>query len=189
MADYFPGMMTIGGKVPAAVLKKFLKQITSTHASLGEYSGPAFTCATAEQLLRALDEKGHLVLADVEARFGMFEDLEAFCVEHGIPFDRHSDARHEFDAENAMFRPGMKSPLVVPSNNAGDDLFNAEAIRPVAKELARLLTAKLTKEKLRAAAVKVIRHLHSLLPPEVEPLPPLQVVAEDTNDEKDTSCD
>ena len=102
---------------------------------------------TAEQLLRALDEKGHLVLADVEARFGMFEDLEAFCVEHGIPFDRHSDARYEFDAENVMFRPGMKSPLVISSNNAGDDLFNAEAIRPVAKELARLLDRQVDQGK------------------------------------------
>ena len=70
----------------------------------------------------------------------------------------------------------MKQPESVPSNNAGDDLFSADAVRPVVKELTKVVTAGLTREKLKAAAVKVIRHLNSLLPPEVEPLPPLEIV-------------
>ena len=123
-----------------------------------------------------MNDDGHLVLADAEASYGQFEELEAFCVEHGIPFDRHSDAHYEFDAQNVYFRPGMRNPESVPSNNAGDDLFSADAVRPVVKELTRVVTAGLTREKLKAAAVKIIRHLNSLLPPEIEPLPPLEIV-------------
>ena len=53
----------------------------------------------------------------------MFEELEAFCVKHGIAFDRHSDARYEFDAENVSFRTGMKEPVSIPSNNDGEDII------------------------------------------------------------------
>jgi hypothetical protein len=176
MGEYYPGEITIGGKVPAALLDEFLSAAASTGASVGDYEEAVFAAGTVEELLKVLDEDGHLRLADAQASYGQFEELEAFCVEHGIPFDRHSDAKYEFDAENVYFRPGMKAPESVPSNNAGDDLFSADAVRPVVKELTKVVTAGLTREKLKAAAVKIIRHLNSLLPPEVEPLPPLEIV-------------
>ena len=105
----------------------------------------------------------------------MFEDLEMFCVKHGIPFDWPLKTVTNTTAENVRFRPGMKEPENIPSNNAGEDLFTVKAVRPVVKELTRVVTAGSTREKLKAAAVKIIRHLNSLLPPEIELLPPLQV--------------
>lgn len=75
-----------------------------------------------------------------------------------------------------MFRPGMKQPVVMSSNNGGDSLTDVDRLRPVAKELARLATARLTKDKLLAAVRKASRILKKLLPPEVEPLPPLEIV-------------
>jgi len=176
MGEYYPGEITIGGKVSAALLDRFLGELKSAGGRTGGYDGDPFEAKDADELRLALDNDGLLVLADPEASYGRFEELEAFCVEHGIPFDRHSDAKYEFDAENVYFRPGMKAPESVPSNNAGDDLFSAEAVRPVVKELTKVVTAGLTREKLKAAAVKIIRHLNSLLPPEVEPLPPLEIV-------------
>ena len=41
-------------------------------------------------------------------------------------------------AENVRFRPGMRHPVVVSSDNNGRDLVDADGIRSVAKELARL---------------------------------------------------
>lgn len=176
MGEYYPGEITIGGKVPAKLLEQFLGEINSAGVRAGGYDGDPFDAADADGLRRALDDDGHLVLADAEASYGQFEELEAFCVGHGIPFDRHSDAKYEFDAENVYYRPGMKNPESVRSNNAGEDLFSAEAVRPVVKELTKVVTAGLNREKLKAAAVKIIRHLNSLLPPEIEPLPPLEIV-------------
>ena len=76
----------------------------------------------------------------------MFEELEGFLCEHGIPFDRHSDARYEFDAEKVAFRPGMNRPLEMPSNKDGDTLLRVDEIRPVAEELARLATTKMRRK-------------------------------------------
>ena len=175
MADYFPGEITIGGKVPTGLLEAFIGELKSAGAKVGGYDGAEATFQTAEELRKALSNDGHLFLVDDQARFGQFEELESFCTKHGIAFDRHSDAKHEYNAENVYFRSGMKKPESVPSNNDGDALLRVETIRPVAKELARLVTTTLTREKVLAAARKVIRQLHSLLPPEIEPLPPLEI--------------
>jgi hypothetical protein len=120
MSDRFPGEITIGGKLPAALLDEFLGEVTSTGASVGGYDGPAFDCKNADDLCQALDTDRHLVLADAEASYGQFEELEAFCVKHGLPFDRHSDAKYEFDSVNVRFRPGMNRPVEVPSDNCGE---------------------------------------------------------------------
>ena len=53
--------------------------------------------------------------------------------------------------------------------------MDVERLRPVARQLARLATGRLTKDKLLAAVKKASKKLAELLPPEVEPLPPLQV--------------
>jgi hypothetical protein len=176
MADCFPGEITIGGKIPSALLEEFLGAVTSTYAFVGGYEGAPFSGKTAEELRGALDEDGHLRLADPEARYGQFEEMEAFCVRHGIPFDRHSDARYEFDAVNVIFRPGMEHPVETASNNAGDALADAGALRPVVRELARLATAGLTKDELLAAVAKASSDLDALLPPEFEPLPALEIM-------------
>jgi hypothetical protein len=176
MADYFPGEIRIGGDIPADLLEELFGELSSTGAKIGGYDGTDFNCQNADELRQALEENGHLFLADDQARFRMFEELEGFLCEHDIPFDRHSDARYEFDAENVRFRPGMERPLEVPSNGTGDDLMDVNKIRPVARELARLAEAKLTHDKLLAAVQEASRKLNEALPPEVEPLPPLQVV-------------
>ena len=176
MADRFPGEITIGGTLSAKLLEAFLGVVTSAGAKVGSYEGSPFDATTAEGLLEVLDENRHLFLVDDEARYGQFENLEAFCIKHNIPFDRHSSARYEFDAEKVMFRPGMKRPLGVPSNDEGGMLLNVETVRPVAKELARLATAKMTGDKLLAGVAKASKRLTELLPPDIEPLPPLEVV-------------
>ena len=175
MADCIPGEITIGGTIPDDVLGAFLGEVNSTGASVGGYGGTEAAFKTTADLTEALDDDGHLLLVDDQASFGQFEGLEDFCVKHGISFDRHSDAKYEFDAENVSYRTGMKKPVSIPSNNDGEDLFSVKAVRPVVKELTKVVTAGLNRDKLKAAAVKIIRHLNSLLPPEVESLPPLQV--------------
>jgi hypothetical protein len=175
MGEYYPGEITIGGKIPADLLEGFLREATSAGASVGDYEEAAFAAETVEELLKALDEDGHLVLADAQASYGQFEGLEAFCIRNGIPFDRHSDAHYEFDAENVYFRPGMEHPARVLSDNAGDDLTDADKIRAVARELARLTTAGLDGEGLLAAVLTASEELNVALPSEVEPLPPLKV--------------
>ena len=178
MADCFPGEITIGGGVPASLLDEFLREVASTGGSVGGYEGAAFDRLDAEGLRQALDGDGSCNWRTPRRRFGQFEELEDFCVRHGIPFDRHSDAKQEYDSENVRFRPGMERPVVVSSDNCGRDLVEADGIRSVAKELARMATAGTTGDKLLAAVEKAGRKLDGLLPPEVEPLPPLEITDE-----------
>jgi hypothetical protein len=148
------GEIVIGGKLPARLIDEFLGELNATGAKIA--------AKTPEQIRQALDENGHLVLVADKAK-----DLEAFCVTHNIQFDRHGPGG------NARFRPGMQHPE--SPDTGGEALLDADNIRPVAKEVAKLVTVKLTRENLLAATVQVIRHLNSLLPPEIKPLPPLEI--------------
>ena len=176
MSERYPAEITIGGKMPTGLLDHFLGELRSAGVRVGGYDGDPFDAKTVDELRQVLDEGEHLVLADAEASYGQFEDLEEFCVQHGIPFDRHNDAHFEFDSENVHFRAGMESPLAVYSNNQSDDLTDVAKVRPVASELARLAKAKLTHDELLAAVVKASGDLAKALPPEVDPLPPLEIV-------------
>ena len=49
---------------------------------------------------------------------------------HGIDFDRHSDARYEYDGENVYGR-GRKRPVVWNSDQSGKDLVSAEEVRSI----------------------------------------------------------
>ena len=157
--------ITIGGRLPAALLEEFLAELDSTGGKVGSHDGEDSGAGNAGQLRRVLDGNGHLLLVADDAR--KFEGLEGFCMQHNLSFDRHSATG------NACFRPGMPRPI--PPDQGCEALLDAGTIRPIAKEVAQLVTVRLTREKLLAATVKVIRHLHSLLPPEIEPLPPLEI--------------
>ena len=150
--------IVIGGKLPAMLLQEFLAELNSTGARVGVHDGVDVAFQTADDLRNAVDDNGHLLLVA-----GKFEGLERFCVTHGISFDRHSDAG------NICFRPGMKQPV---PDTGSDALLDAGNIRPLAKEVSRLVTVTLTRQKLLVAVTKVVRHLNSLLPPE---LPPLEI--------------
>jgi hypothetical protein len=155
----------IGGKLPAVLLVEFLDELNSTGAEVGRHDGADAAFQDAEQLRRALDDDGHLPLVADQDR--QFDELARFCATHGIAFDRR------IAAGKVYFRPDRRRPAVPDMN--GDALLDSDNIRPIAKELAKLATVKLTWEKLLAATVKVIRHLHGLLPSEIKPLPPLEI--------------
>jgi len=155
-----PNDIIIGGRVHATMLQGLLDQITTAGIKFGYGEG----ATTIEQLRRALNRNGHLLLVADENK--QLDSLADYCVQHGIAFDRR---RGE---EFVCFRMGMKRSM--PHDAGGEALYDAENIRPIAGELARLLTVKLSKAKLLTATVRVIRRLHGLLPPEVEPLPPVE---------------
>ena len=81
MADYFPGEITIGGRIPTALVADFVGEVASAGGKVGGFGdeGHDFNAKNTEELLALLDENGHLVLSDDQARYGMFEELESFC--------------------------------------------------------------------------------------------------------------
>lgn len=63
MADCFPGEIRIGGKVPAALVEAFVKEVAATKALVGGYDGYPFD-PKQQRLTEVLDENGYLYLAD-----------------------------------------------------------------------------------------------------------------------------
>jgi hypothetical protein len=81
-----------------------------------------------------------LSICDSEARWGRFEDLEAFLVSYDIPFDRYSDGKYEYDPEWISFRVG-EQPRLIPINSRREPQIELSQIRIVCQELDRAISA------------------------------------------------
>ena len=94
MSDYMWARIKIGGTISRPVL-----------TNLVEFGVPALSSdeAAPPEAVR------HLEMEDDEARWGMFEELEAYLTEQAIPFDRVSDGRYEHSPELRRFRPRVSA--------------------------------------------------------------------------------
>ncbi len=123
MADRMAGEIFIGGQVSRDLLPDFLEALSAQFVTI-EWGGAQFCPETAEDLLANCEEhQGSVVLrlCHDEARYGVFETLETFLRDHGIPFDRYSDGRYEFDPLWTCFRPGQacaSSPPTLTENGS-----------------------------------------------------------------------
>lgn len=60
-------------------------------------------------------------LRDGEARYGYFKEIEEFCLEHAIPFDRHTYGDYEMGGDfTYWYRPGMTQGFdsMTPNNRS-----------------------------------------------------------------------
>lgn len=129
MSDRFPAEITIGGTIPRRLLDELAGMIASEGVSLDwQY---ALDTAAVRAAIEAAASKGKTVrFTDDEACFGQFDDLENWLTNRGIDFDRHGDARYEYDGENAYGR-GRKRPVIINADQSGKDLVRAEEVREV----------------------------------------------------------
>lgn len=96
MADRVSASITIGGALGAALLPDLLAAIANERLST-EWDGEPFA---ADQL--ACGEPLRLMAHEVA--WGRFEELEAFCLTHGLPFVRWSGAyAGQLGAERTVF--------------------------------------------------------------------------------------
>jgi len=129
MSDRFPAEITIGGRIPRRLLDELAGMIASEGVSIDwQYT---LDKAAVQKAIEEAGAKGETVrFTDDEACYGQFEDLENWLTSHGIDFDRHSDARYEYDGENAHGR-GRKRPVIMNSDQSGNDLVSAEEVRRI----------------------------------------------------------
>jgi aspartate oxidase len=129
MSDRFPAEITIGGMIPRRLLDELAGMIASEGVSIDwQYT---LDEAGVRAAIDTAAARGETVrFTDDEAVGGQFEDLENWLTSHGIDFDRHSDARYEYDGENAYGR-GRKRPVTMNSDQSGNDLVSAEEVRRI----------------------------------------------------------
>src|SRR5437870_810723 len=111
MSDRFPALLEIGGSISRPLLLDLLTRIQAAGLRWN-WCEDEVAANTPEELLEELRQHDSEVLSvgDDEALGGMFESLEEFLVEQGVAFDRHSDAKYEYDGEIVFYRPGMERP-------------------------------------------------------------------------------
>lgn len=125
MSDRFPGDITIGGDIPRRLLDSLAEIIASEGVSI-DWQYTLDKAAVRAAIEDAVAHKETVRFTDDEACYGGFEALEDFLVEHGIHFDRHSDARYEYDGENAYYR-GVRVIAMLAGQNS-DPLVRCQDI-------------------------------------------------------------
>lgn len=76
-----------------------------------------------EALRDVSKDEGRIICQDSNARNGEFEELEKFCRELGLSYDRDHGPFFEYDGELAMFRPDMQEPHTTYCDDFGEPII------------------------------------------------------------------
>ncbi len=125
MGTYFPGRITIGGKLPRSKLDEFVEMVDLSGARFDWASDGSFTKEDLlEDLKTETPEPIHLM--DGEASFGHFEDLENWLAKNGMSYLVSSDSYCEYEATINGLVNG--EPFSVDSNQSGDAVVGMEIV-------------------------------------------------------------
>ncbi len=100
MADYMAAHIEIGGKLARTKLNELLSLIHELSAEDYSSSPP-----NQEYLQKCRDDKKPIVLYDDQARYGEFPELEQFCIENNLTFNRHSSPKYEYEGQIRLHSP------------------------------------------------------------------------------------
>lgn len=161
MSEPIPAYIAIGGKVT----KEQAEQIVIFCDDYGLTDDCESSCITTiDELEDEIDEDGVLKLYNHQANYGMFPDLQAWLESQKIPYDLHADGKYEYDPEITEYRPSLGEAITRKADHSGDEVIDANVVR---KALTLIADGE---------AVKAVELLREELGPEVEPLPPFEVV-------------
>jgi hypothetical protein len=177
MSDLIPATIEIGGDIPRRLVEGLCEAIGVDRPCLrGLLTWPQGEA----DLLKGVGDSGTLVLQDDEARLGEFDAIERFCVENQVAFDRHSEARYDYNAENVSFRPGMKEPQVNMATADGDDFVLVSDLRPLVEqawESEEFLDRGVVppRDENKRVPLDFLRAVKNLLPDKVPPVGALKI--------------
>ena len=174
MADRMAAEIWIGGKLSRSLLDEF--PISDLRLDWDE---TPIASTSEDGILSARDESGLLHFADCEAAWGEFEELEGWLREHGIPFQRQTSGKYEYDPCFVEFRPDLprKPDRYTLTTQNGAPVISREEIEKAMQGMAKLVNDnKRTAEKRLRAWEKIYRRLSRSMPPKLPPLPAFEIV-------------
>ena len=111
MADYFCGTLTV---------------------RKADYEADANLKAFMDHETIDTSEKGIIQVTNNETRYGQFEEIEYYCVENEIAFDRWRESYNEYKSEVRMYRPGDSiDRTVYLTSDGGEPFVECYCIRSV----------------------------------------------------------
>jgi hypothetical protein len=174
MADRMAAEIWIGGKLSRSLLDEF--PISDLRLDWDE---TPIDPTSEDGILSARDESGLLHFADCEAAWGEFEELEGWLREHGIPFQRQTSGKYEYDPCFVEFRPDLprKPDRHTLTTQNGAPVISREEIEKSMQGMAKLVNdSKRTAEKRLRAWERIYRRLSRSMPSRLPPLPAFEIV-------------
>jgi hypothetical protein len=166
--------IVIGGPFPRSLVPELLAKI--------QFDGAGFdweeTVPETEEDLVEKTDGYPLMLYDDAACNGQFEYLEAFLMQHNIPWDRTNNAKYEYDGFLTCFRPGQ-GIVEFNATQDGEPLVTLEDVLKIKERLLEVLNGK------SWGALKLALHKIDQIAPEIEPLKPFTIVDDEPKEVTD----
>ena len=124
MSDQFWAKITIGGDIPESLVENLL-------ANINEQFWVTY------EKIEDLIEDDKITLEDPQARYGEFEELEAFCGSKGIDYLRESSPYGEFSACASWVIKGNSGELVL-DNDGNYPICNLFSIASMVEAVSEL---------------------------------------------------
>ena len=126
MGDRFPSEIKIGGKIPRSLLPELADKLVFEGVNV-DWGVPVDGPGILKTIEHAAELGRVAVFTDHEADYGCFIHLESWLTRHGIDFDRHHEARCEYNAEWSRGR-GTYAPISSESDQNGRDVVDVAVI-------------------------------------------------------------
>lgn len=144
MSDRFPGLIDIGGEIKTPEqFHSMASAIASQGVSHDWGDADVDVSDVVEMVFDPDRDNAPLKLMDDQARSGEFEELEETLRELGIPYQRHSDTKYEYDGELAWWQPGMKKAGVVNATQDGEPTVTLKELKEAMQMDGRSITETL----------------------------------------------
>ena len=140
-------------------------------------SGDRFLTRSVQDLLanrQQIARRLYLCLGDDQVSWGEFPELEAFLVEHDLPFDRFSEGKWEYEPTWTYYRLGQSVRTLV-TNPRHEAVVTVSGLHRVNDHLSRLAQMNTSKSEIMRQLQLIERQLIRLLPAPVPLLPSLTV--------------
>jgi hypothetical protein len=153
MGEYYPGQITIGGKITRTDFVRLFLVAKNSNVGLGyDDQGIGETPQDLLDILTGADDLQFdpLRLCSVEANYGRLPDLEEFCRKHKLTYHQRSEARYEYDGEISWWKPGMKQEQSTTATQDGVPTISL-------LELVAAIDKKRTAKDKLAAVIKLLK--------------------------------
>lgn len=160
--DQCPAEILIGGTVDRLLIPEFLATLSQSGVCLGWEQAP-FVPSTEPELYQAMGPEHRLHFYNGVAPEGELPLLETWLIEHQIGFTRLSMGSGSYQAERVQFRRGLRTPITLAVDPAGNELVPRSSLIAVLQYL---------KEHALAHAEDL---LERTIGPSLAPLPPFRI--------------
>ena len=139
MSEPIYATLTVGGRIERTVFKELLEVADREGCRIGTEEEPidADEHSTDGGIKEVVEALGSFDFVDSMANWGTFPELEKFCRQHEIAFDRKSDGQAQYNPEALSFRPKQKD-FLQNTDSSGNAVIGVQEVEQLLKKAKRV---------------------------------------------------